>query len=475
MKKFITLIFLLMIIPSICFAALSASTVWEYEADATAGNLNGGGFVAGTGTDYTQFPTCKASWTVAAAGCAQASPVNSTNDLASAGDWLTVTSAAGGFTDAMVGNLIHITAATGSVTAGWYQILTRADTNTITVDRATGTGDWTAGTGYVGGALSLPTSASLTAMVAGNTAWVKYGTYTFATNATIGTPGTNAAWINLTGYKSIRGDTPIGTDRPTFTFGANYLATRSCWAISNLILLGTGAYYVVVNAYDGGSYYNCKISGSQAGGTALYINAYYFNVINCELSQTGGTAFVLDHGYGLIYGNYIHDSSVGFNMHDANNTTIAFNIFANNSTSAIYFDYENSQNFLINNTFYGGETPTGIGLNAVLSHRFILYGNIFYGFVTGASMTTAYLDCFVDYNDWYNNTADVSNFTKGAHDIALNPNFVSAATGDFRIGTNLKGKGFPGSFANVGASANCIGYMDIGAVQRVEPSMGVAW
>ena len=43
---------------------------------------------------------------------------------------------------------------------------------------------------------------------------------------------------------------------------------------------------------------------------------------------------------------------------------------------------------------------------------------------------------------------------------------LRATDNDFTIGTNLKAKGFPGVFNG----GHTTGYLDIGAVQRVEPS-----
>jgi len=38
--------------------------------------------------------------------------------------------------------------------------------------------------------------------------------------------------------------------------------------------------------------------------------------------------------------------------------------------------------------------------------------------------------------------------------------------------TGKYAQGFPGTWANMGASANCVSYLDLGAVQRIEPTGG---
>ena len=118
------------------------------------------------------------------------------------------------------------------------------------------------------------------------------------------------------------------------------------------------------------------------------------------------------------------------------------------------------------NTLYGAETPAGTGISIGTGNNVAIFNNIIYGFTTGISKTTSVASTTLGYNNFFNNTTDVSNVTKGANDIALNPTFVDAVNADFRIGTNLKAKGFPGAFN--GAGSSCIGYLDIGAVQREE-------
>ena len=90
--------------------ALSASTVFEVRSDGS--DTNGGGYVSG-GTDYSQ----------------QAAAQLSVADAACAGN-TTVTSATGGFTSAMIGNLMYL-----STGPGWYLIRAYTDGNTVTIER----------------------------------------------------------------------------------------------------------------------------------------------------------------------------------------------------------------------------------------------------------------------------------------------------------------------------------------------------
>src|SRR4030067_952391 len=120
---------------------LPSTGVIEIRSTATANNVNGGGFNAARGgTNYAQQEAAQLTNT----------------DLTTAGAGATtVTSAGGGFTSAMVGNYIHITAGT-YFQASLYEIVTFTDANNVILDRTPSSGAaGSGGTFYVGGAMSL--------------------------------------------------------------------------------------------------------------------------------------------------------------------------------------------------------------------------------------------------------------------------------------------------------------------------------
>lgn len=180
--------------------ALSANTVWEVRTDGN--DTNGGGFVTGaSGTDWSQ----------------QAAAQYSVTDGVTNGT-TTITSATANFGTDVVGNLIYVQGGTGSVAAGWYEIVSRTNSTTIVVDRSTGL---TAGTGVtlkIGGALASPggLGAALMAggMTAGQKAYVKSGTYNLSSttaNASGGVLNLNDAALTnktfyLKGYQTSRTD-----------------------------------------------------------------------------------------------------------------------------------------------------------------------------------------------------------------------------------------------------------------------------
>jgi Na+(H+)/acetate symporter ActP len=92
----------------------------------------------------------------------------------------------------------------------------------------------------------------------------------------------------------------------------------------------------------------------------------------------------------------------------------------------------------------------------------IFINNIIYGWTLGATQTTAENTSNIwAYNDFYNNTTNRTNVTAGANDMAINPDFVDAANGNFAIGSALRAKGYPGVFPG----GLTTGYLAPGAVQ----------
>lgn len=216
--------------------ALDAATIWEFRSTATANMVNGGGFNATrdvvNGVDYSQQDTAQLTAT----------------DLTCTAASTTITSATGGFTHAMEGNIIHLTALTGTGSiVGWYEIVTWTDTNNVVLDRTPtdGANNITAGTFYVGGSLNVGNSLEddfFDSLVAGNIVYVK-GAVTYTPSEAISTvvDGTTASPITIEGYNTTRGDNPIGANRPTIALGANSITVDNYWIFKNFIMTTTAA------------------------------------------------------------------------------------------------------------------------------------------------------------------------------------------------------------------------------------------
>jgi hypothetical protein len=204
------------------------------------------------GTDYSQ----------------QAAAQLSLTDIATDATGMTLTSTVGGFTSAMKNNIIFLTE--GSATEGWYRVVGVTSTNIITIDRSAGA-DKTGVTGNVGGAFLFGGTRDDDFMeggVSGNIYWVRGGTYTLG-EAISSSKNGDAIYglMQFVGYKTVRGDNPLGDDRPYFDNSGNayYMQFGNIWLVANIRTLA-----------------NCVAA-------ALYVNQYAL-VMNCAAKNTGSHA-----------------------------------------------------------------------------------------------------------------------------------------------------------------------------------------
>jgi len=241
--------------------ALAATTVWEVQ---TGGDdNNGGGYKSDAGTtDYSQ----------------QASAQLTVTDGATSGVGVTtLTSATGGFTSAMVGNIVHLYSGT-NLTADWYEITAYTDTNTVTLDRAPddGVGGVSGATCKVGGALASPGILSDLLTVDLMRAWIKSGTYTITT-ATVGSggpfQGPASTAFRIEGYTTTRGDR---STKPIISAGT--VGSISIIDITNASF--NDNYQIVVNLkIDGNS--QTSVNGIKGNAQYSTAKAIECDVVNC--------------------------------------------------------------------------------------------------------------------------------------------------------------------------------------------------
>jgi hypothetical protein len=415
-------------------------------------------------------------------------PILSVADAVTTGT-TTVTSVTGGFTTAMVGNDINL------VGDNIYEITARASSNSITVDRATGTS--AAQTANVGGALggSAVNSglAKLAAtMVASNKAFV---TGAFTSNATItfaagATPNGTNAQTRVIGYGAARGDTGHATlalQTNTGLIGINSTAL-GFWLEQVDIdcgSLGTSTGVALTSNY--GRVFNCKVANFTLRG--LYLPVTYDLVYQCEV--TGGTsaataAVNLMNSPSKCSACFIHDNACpGIVLSDA--ITASWNLVVNNSGAASdgirCGDNCKISNNTIHNNGRHGISHTGVSelgsewLNNVIS------SNGGFG-ILGTAGTALPAALLYDGNAYYNNTSGTRSLmdsTTGIYgvnayvntrDVILSASpYVGPTTGsaaNFALnntaggGAAIRGKGSPGTWpGNTGST----GFLDMGAVQ----------
>ncbi len=462
MKKYI-LALLFLLIPSICFGAIAATTVWEIQQDATANNVNGGGFNpsnASPGTDRSQ--------TTAA--------FDSGTDLASAdGDAIpcVITSASHNFDADDHGNIIHITAGTGW-TVGWYEIVSTSG-NAATLDRACGTdGAKTNGTWYLGGAMSLNStldSEFFAQLIAGNTVYIKYNASAIAMGETmsVSSHGTALLPINIVGYNTTRTLTNVDASRPTINIAANGWTGGNYWRYKNLIFTMTMTDGMTLGSY--GNMENCKATNSSGTADRTALNGSSgFIILNSEVASTNGIAVKLGGGAKLI-GSYVHDSKNCVNLLSTYGVVWG-NIISGCTTAGITITATYDYQFIAYNTLNGNAvTPAGTGIITTDSEVNFIFGNIIANWATGINWNADTKINYLDYNNFYNNTtAHRTNITTtGPNNLDdTDPSFTNVGAGDFSVGTSMKAKGLPGVFPGELST----GYLDLGAVQRIEPAAG---
>lgn len=431
------LFFISFFIVSPVYATLGAATVFAIDS---AGTTTGACFydsgVASPGTDRSQ----------AAAAAFSGTDLASTNGTTNP---CVITSATHNFDSADNGNAVIITAGTNFTVQRALIVSTAA--NAATLDRACGSAaTLSGGTWKLGGACSLGnatagiTDATLFAMaVAGNVFWIKSGSYTVANAALVGAAGAGANPIFYKGFTSTRGDVTTGTNRPSLNMNNQVFTMAVNNEMYNLIWTGGGTSVVSLNG-TGHKVINSKITNTSTSTLRAALSCVSGSgaglVMNSELISYRGYGVngnTTSHANSYI-GNYFHDSITG--IFDGGTTTTFFalnNIFGSMATNGIHFSGARSgASVIAGNTFFGGITnKTGTAINiGTGSTNISVMNNIIYGFVTGiAHADTTQKVGFDDYNDYFNNTADVSGWIKGANDQALNPLFVNVGQ---VVGTN---------------------------------------
>lgn len=441
--------------------AKSATSVWEIRP--TAGNdNNGGGFdasIASAGTDYSQQ---------------NAAQLNVT-DLVGNGT-TTLTSVTGGFTAAMIANALWQNGDTDR-----YFITAVGSTNSITVDRATGT--FTAKTCNVGGALATNNEAfSARGGVGGNVFWLKAsGTLAVAGAQTSPPSGTGAARTLLIGYnatRSVAGAT-ISSDLDAVNDYSNFPLIQAN-NVSNACLLISTNFVTIRNVVGDGGTGGTQASSifSVSGTDVIFEN---FKAIRFTTNGLLNTTAVMTLIRGYVTSN-VSGATAGLNIDGGALTgCVVTGLSCTGVTTALALTVNTS--IIANNT---GATSDGLVLTGGATTRIsnsVLYGNgrdnlrvsgaavgddlIIRNTIivsAGATAATAYgLDSVTtnygatsqgksDYCFWYNNkTADVLQWIKGKNDVTLTGDpFVSGSTGNFALnstagaGAAVKAAGWPG-------------------------------
>lgn len=347
----------------------------------------------------------------------------------------TVTSAGTPVDKTWVGNGIHISAGT-NWTKAWNEVVS-VSVVTATLDAACGSSAAiTAGTFKVGGAISLGSAtASQTDgnflfgawIVGGNRIFVKTATYTMGASSTIAA-GTASNPVAMEGYQTTRGDRPSIANAPTLAFTTLAMTLGANVSLYNLSITGTPA--TLLTAAANSLLSNVKIVNSSTTANRLGVIVAASGVVfeNVEIVSYRGRAISKGAGGFFAHGCYLHDSDIAIldtaaAAFTVQNCIISGNVTAGYSNSAA----ETSAAVFNNVTFFGATNKLGVGLNIATTGSSVirLVNSIVSGFTTGATHVDVQSAGYDDYNDYFNNTTDISNWQKGPSDLALDPAFVN--------------------------------------------------
>jgi hypothetical protein len=468
--------------------ALPTNTVWEVRS--LGSDTNGGGFIAGgAGFDYSQQ-------NAANSGASD----KSTTDAVANGT-TTLTSATANFTANVVDNIIYLAGGSGSLTAGWYRVISRTNSTTITLDRTVAAG--TGITMNIGGALAtIGKPLTIAAAIGGNKYFVKAdGTYQISANIVAGAgsyDGFGGVSGKIIGYSSSRtdGGRPTvqlitNTGLTAFEFASGGGAGWQLWNFNidcNSLGTSTG---VKICSY--GFVYNVKVSNYTLAGIDVRSTTYP-SVIDCE--ATGGTSAatggICSDGASSIQRTWSHNNAcTGFKL---STSAYCMCCIASNNTGAssdgFSFDYGNYFRDCISyQNGRDGLRGNGYGIGNSIN-ACIMAKNTGYGLRDGSGQLPAVP--WRDGNAYWSNTAgtrngydDAANGTNvvspyvTAHDVILSADpFVNAASNDFALnsvtggGAACRASRWPKTVANGAITSQ--DYGDMGAYQHLDAGSAAA-
>lgn len=440
-----------------------------YEVRPAGSANNGAGFNASrvnAGADYSQ--QVAAQLTATDLACA-----NST----------TLTSATGGFTALMVGNLIHITAGT-NFTAGFYEITAFTSATTVTLDRNPTTGSSaSSGTGRLGGAVAS-TATIATVLVPGNVVHLVGTTFTTAAALAFSVDATDGLPITYIGHVAARTDTGQALITSTNAAAAQVIEVTGAGSILKGITVdgaSLSARGIRVNDYgvvlDGCEGKNCTQHGVYVVSTGIQAT-----VKRCRATANGASG--THSGFASETDTAVFDRcesylNLGYGFYGILCSPLWLNCIADgNALSGFYVGGNNDAVRMVACSSVGN-TQDGLRVDSASLIGGLVRNNIFatntgYGIKSSSIdySANAQLAVIFETNAFYANTAGARLLMPtGTDDITLTADPFTDATGrDFSLnlieggGLELRATGVPGEIGLRSDPSPSIGYSDVGAV-----------
>ena len=543
--------------------AIGASGVWECRTNGS--EFNGGGFLwAAAGTDYSQRDTKRTAGDVTNISVTDGSltgatsftsaTINATSALVGnivcttggtrtlnvdvadvvGNGTATITSATANWDTLGVGAVLKISGGNISLNPTWYKINSRTNATTVVLDKTlpTGTGftvvhSWffavtgvtnattvtvdrntgnaTGATINVGGALSTPMPAILSAG-SSNKIWLKVdGTYTtnvgFVTANGYGSPTNTIPVYLIQGYTTTRGDSGRATIQLTGSTSGLFCfkASTAGWQVQNLICDCNNLAVSTGISLASGEVNNCKFMNFSNAGVyqtgnscMIYGNEFTGATSSAASIWTTGNGNVLDD-------NYVHDCAMSGSAQGiyaaGSGNTITRNIVVNLSGATtdgiqVFLTAAGQDSIVRDNLVYGcGQNGISVlGTSYVYSE---ILGNIScnngaYGIKFGQSAGQRATPRW-DGNVYFSNTSgnrfggdDTGTVNKvnaiGAYtnqyEVVLSSSpFINAAAGDFRLNSNsagaaCRGSSTPRTWPGLTNTPRC--FADMGPIQHQE-------
>lgn len=300
--------------------------------------------------------------------------------------------------------------------ANYYVTTTGASTKTG--------GGWATAFGLAEWLSHMATSAA-----AGDVYWIEEGTYTLTANfitTLSGGVGNNIGCVGVaagtTNEPPESSDYADGGSRPLVACASYSISFNDWWLLRNIRLtlntssgleVGSGAVVncdlsnnassgYVFTATDKVQLFDSKFNGNESGCAGLSLSDTSI-ISHCYITECVDNDIVLS-GASLILINSILNSY----------ETTSIELVAGN-------------NYIVGNTFFSGDYPILVGNN---NGNNIIMNNIFHRYYDGVEFSSAVNQYFVDHNNYYSTytsgATDITNFTKGANALSVDPGFVDA-------------------------------------------------
>lgn len=279
---------------------------------------------------------------------------------------------------------------------------------------------------------------------------------------------------STSGFAKITGKSGVRPVLNTTNAATGVITLAMCW-VENLEV--TSGALGIMNAASGAVIYNVKISNCPNGGASSTGGNRF---INCEVTGASSFGFSSTGTLNVTYiGCYIHDNTGdGIQITGLSSPTIINCIIDTNGGRGILYSSANVAPVALRLTLQGctiyGNGDSGLEVTDADS-VVIMINNIFQDngnaageynveWVAGdADFTSSHFN-----NCYFKSSNNLLGLTPNSTEIITDPQFINAASGDFRIKVTspCRATGTPGAF--LGGST---GYMDMGAVQIRIPTL----